>query len=142
MNGVMIALLPYSAEWTNLEFPHMTVVYAGDVGDHKITDLPKLIKDASSIAMVNRPLTLMVTGLEVFGKDDEKVDVFTLRPIPEIMAIRNFVEKWHKSEFTEYRPHVTVGPSPSMVVGRPQYITFDKVAVAWGDEKYIFKMSS
>lgn len=129
MNGVMIALLPISAPWCKVDPPHMTLVYSGDVEDHVITELPNLIRDASYLAVMARPLTIAVTGLEVFGKDSDRVDVFTLRLTPELMAMRNFVEKWHRSEWSVYRPHVTIGPSPSMIMERPGYIAFNRVMV-------------
>lgn len=140
MNGVMIALLPVFAPWVKQDLPHLTLVYSGETGDHKPMDLLEMIKDASSLAAISKPITTPVIGLEVFGKEDDRVDVFTVRLTPELMAMRNFVEKWHRSEWNEFKPHVTIGPSPSMVLERPQMIAFDKVMVAWGDRKFTFNM--
>ena len=139
MNGIMIALLPISADWSKVDIPHLTLAYYGKIEDKPITDLPKILKDAAALAFLNRTMTLRVLGLEVFG-DEEKVDVFSLRLTPELMAMRNLVERWDEGKWPVYRPHVTIGPSPSQVTERPYYIAFDRVLLAWGNEKYVFKM--
>lgn len=140
MNGIMIALLPISAPWVKIDLPHMTLVYSGEIKDHDKEDLPKLLKDASSLAAISKPITLQVLDLEVFGKDSERVDVFTLRLTPELMGMRSFVEKWHRSEYNTFRPHITIGPSPSMIVERPGYVAFNRILVGWGDQKFTFNM--
>jgi 2'-5' RNA ligase len=139
--SAMIALLPMTTDWCRIELPHLTLVYAGEIENHKPGAFNELAKDACSIAMLCRPLTLEVTGLEVFGNwtddPDDKVDVFRLRPNSELLAMRRMVEQWNQSEFP-FNPHVTIGPTGQGVPERPRLLAFDRVLVGWGDEYLTF----
>lgn len=141
-NGVMIALLPTTTDWCKQEFPHMTLVYAGKKDGLKPTTFNELAKDAASIAMLSNPITLRVTGVEVFGAgdlDNPKVDVLRLEPTQELLAMRRVVESWNASEFP-FKPHVTIGPQGAYLEYPPRVLTFDRVAVGWGDESLVFLM--
>lgn len=135
--GVMIALLPTNSEWCHIELPHMTLVYAGKKKDLGPVDFSELAKDAAMLASISSPIGLRVLQREVFGEDDEKVDVFRLQPTPELWAMRRAVEDWNKSEFP-FNPHVTIGPVGSFVEFPPRYLSFDRVAVGWGGEYLTF----
>lgn len=137
--SAMIALLPMSSEWCRITLPHLTLVYAGETKDLKPPNFNDLAKDAASIAMLAKPITLQVTGKEVFGPELERVDVYTLRASTELLAMRRMVERWNKSEFP-FNPHVTIGPpepaKPDYM--NPQNITFDRIMVGWGEETITF----
>lgn len=136
--GVMIGLLPIISDWSQLEVPHMTLVYAGEVKDLPATAFNELAKDAASLAQLSRPITLKVKGPEVFGTPpDPKVDVLLLQPSTELWAMRRTLEKWNASQHP-FVPHVTVGPQGSIIMNRPDYIAFDKVCVGWGNEYLTF----
>lgn len=140
-NSVMVALLPVGTSWSKIELPHMTLVYAGEIDDLDPSDFNKLAKDAASIASMNRPITLMVTDVEVFG-DNDKVDVLRFRSTTELDAMRHVVDSWDKSEFP-FRPHATMGPvGTRMLVQQyiPEYVTFDRVLVGWGEQTLTFLM--
>lgn len=139
-DGVMIALLPTVDDWCHIECPHLTLVYAGKKQDMSFMDYQALAKDAASIAMVAPRTSLQVTGRETFGDAQEAVDVFTLRPTPELLGMRNFVEKWNKSEYTEFKPHVTIGPVGTFVEIPPRIVSFDRVLVSWGDDQLTFNL--
>lgn len=137
--SVMIALLPITTDWCKIELAHMTLVYAGKVTDMKPASFNELSKDAASIAMLANPITLQVTGSEVFG-DVDKVDVFRLRPSSELMAMRRAVENWNASEFP-FSPHVTIGPTSPLgpYLGPiPRLLAFDRLMVAYGNENLTF----
>ncbi len=97
-DSVMIALLPATDEWCKIDLPHLTLVYAGKKDALKPTAFNELAKDAASLAMLSGPLFLKVLGKEVFGDSDDKVDVFRLKPTPELLAMRRVVERWNASE--------------------------------------------
>ncbi len=140
--SVMIALLPTNAEWCKIGLPHLTLVYAGEIKDLNITDFNELGKDASMLAMLSRPLTLRVTGIEVFGDwGDEKVNVLRLQPSPELWSMRRAVERWNKSEHP-FRPHCTIGPVGVQIQEMPRYLTFNRMLVGWGKEKLTFELNS
>lgn len=135
--SVMIALLPTSTEWCTIDLPHLTLVYAGEIGDGlTASDFNAMAKDASSLAMLAPPIALKVMGIEVFG-DEKPVDVLRLAPTPEIQAMYNMVAEWDDNEF-EFNPHVTIGPVGSRPEFPPMYLEFDRVLLAWGDEQLTF----
>lgn len=134
--SAMIALLPTSTEWSELELPHMTLVYAGETKDLKPSAFNEMAKDAASIAMLSAPIWLKVTKVDVFGEDD-KVNVLRLMPSSELWAMRRTVEDWNASEYP-FNPHVTVGPAKSFVENVPRMIGFDRIMVGWGDEQITF----
>lgn len=143
-DSVMVALLPATSSWCRIELPHLTLVYAGETKDLEAGAFNELAKDATSLAMLTRPITLAVTGVEVFGEED-KVDVLRFASTSELDAMRHAVERWNKSEFP-FRPHATIGPvGTSFVVQQqlPEYVTFDRILVGWGEERLTFwlKMS-
>jgi 2'-5' RNA ligase len=116
--SAMIALLPITTDWCQIKLPHMTLVYAGETDKLKPTDFNELAKDACSIAMLSRSITLEVIGKEVFGNwtdnPADQVDVFRLRPTSELMAMRRMVDQWNASEHP-FNPHVTIGPTGTSV---------------------------
>lgn len=140
-DSAMIALLPISSEWCKIDLPHLTLVYAGKVADLKPDSFNDMAKDAASIAMLARPLTLQVLDKEIFGNWSEdpsdRVDVLRLRATSELLAMRHAVERWNASEFKEYNPHVTIGP-PGSIVDKPLYIAFDRIAAYFGDQCLTF----
>jgi 2'-5' RNA ligase len=166
-DGVMIAYLPEEGAWCKQDLPHMTLVYAGTIDERQPTDLNDLAKDAISAARITGPFSLPVTGVEVYGEDDEAVDVLVLYPTPQLLLARNLVKHWNKSEFTEYKPHATIGPEgsasatevPYVDDGRTDYyedsrymrvkkstlpdrLYFNRIAVVWGDKKLVFNTNS
>lgn len=143
-NSAMIALLPVTTNWCRIELPHLTLVYAGEIDkDLQPSDFNDLAKDAASLAMLTRPVTLSVTGVEQFG-DQEKVDVLRFQSTSELDAMRHTVEGWNKSEFP-FRPHATMGPVGTSILVNfvPEAVTFDRIYVGWGEQSLTFwlKMS-
>lgn len=139
--SVMIALLPITSDWCKIELPHLTLVYCGEVKDLTITDFNELAKDASMLAMLGNPITLRVSGVEVFGGDgEEKVDVLRLQPSPELWSMRRAVEKWNASEYS-FKPHCTIGPQGSYIEP-PRYLAFNRVMVSWGEENITFSINT
>lgn len=145
-DGVMIALLPINSDWCKIECPHMTLVYAGKIGDQKADAFNALAKDASMLASLSRPITLRTAGAEIFGDTlakaygEDKVDVIKLQPSPELLAMRRVVESWNASEFP-FNPHVTVGPAGSLLPEMPTHIAFNKIMVGWGPEQLVFSLN-
>lgn len=135
-DSVMIALLPITNDWCQIECPHMTLVYAGETKDLQEGAFNELAKDACSLAMLSNYLYLRVMGIEVFG-DEEKVDVLRILPSPELLAMRRAVESWNASAHP-FRPHATIGPAGSFVGELPRHLVFDRIMVGWGDEQLTF----
>lgn len=139
-DSVMIALLPTNSDWSKIECPNLTLVYAGETKDLDITAFNELGKDASMLSMLSKPIILKVVGVEVFG-DVDKVDVLRFRPTPELWSMRRAVERWNASEHP-FKLHATIGPVGMSSMDYPAYITFDRIMVGWGDEKLTFSMQS
>lgn len=139
-NGVMLAFLPTYTEWCNIDLPHMTLVYAGQKDELQPGDFNTLAKDAASLAMLTRPFSLRVKGIEIFG-EGEQVKVLKLQATTELLAMRRFVEQWNKSQHP-FNPHATIGPYASVVEVVPRILAFDRLMVAWGEEQITFWLNS
>lgn len=136
-DSVMVALLPITTDWCNIDLPHLTLVYAGEIKDLKPTDFNDISKDVASLAMLSTPITTQVLGVEEFGDEDERVDVLKVRPTSELLAMRQFVEDWNASEYP-FTPHCTIGPPGSLKGMMPSYLAFNKILVQWGKESLTF----
>jgi 2'-5' RNA ligase len=140
--GVMIALLPITADWCKQDLPHLTLVYAGTVSQMKPTDFNNLAKDAASLAQLASPFFLRVVAMEKFGTPGDEVDALRLMPTTELWAMRRFVEDWNQSEHS-FNPHVTIGPAGSgaSLDVVPQAIGFNQIYVGWGDDGLAFNLT-
>jgi 2'-5' RNA ligase len=138
-DGVMIAFIPRDDEWTKIDYPHMTLVYAGSKSDLTANDFSSLAKDAATVALLMHPFSLKSLGTAVFGDPGEQVNVLRLRPTPELLAVRQIVEKWNASQHP-FNPHVTVGPATQFADAQPFAVYFDRLVLAWGDEKIVFSL--
>lgn len=138
--GAMIAFLPTTAEWCNIDLPHMTLVYAGTIDKLPPSAFNDLAKDAASLAMLTRPFALTVRDVDVFG-DEEKVNVLRFRATPELLAARKFVYRWNASEHP-FNPHATIGPADSFIEHKPGIVYFDRIMVGWGEEQIVFNLNS
>lgn len=153
----MIAYLPEYARWVKQDLPHMTLVYCGPVADLQESDFNAMGKDAIAASWTMGPFSLQVTGVEEFG-DNEKVDVVTFYPTPQLLLARKIVEKWNKSEF-DFSPHMTIGPAGSAFEMNPnndpyadtssytknsipRSVYFNRIAVCWGPKRLVFNLSS
>lgn len=148
--GVMIAFAPTSDDWCQIDPPHLTLVYAGKRSDLSATDYNNLAKDAASLAMLTRPFSLRVTGVETFGGDDDPlVRALRFRLTPELAAMRAFVDHWNKSQHRDFKPHCTIGPVGSGI-SNPEYdreiyprsVHFNRIMVGWGSDYLLFNLNS
>lgn len=156
----MIAFLPTNGSWCKQDFPHMTLVFAGEIGDRGISDFNSLGKDAISAARTIGTFSLQVTGVEQLGDEGEEVDALIFHPTPQLLLARKMVESWNQSEHTDFLPHATIGPAGSAVVTSapfntddysyrdrraqtlPSSVYFDRIAACWGDDKMIFGLGA
>lgn len=139
--SVMVALLPTETHWCKIDLPHLTLVYAGEVPDLPPGTFNAIAKDASSLAMLARPVTARCDKIEKFGPDEDPVDVIRMFPNQELFAMRNFLETWNRSEYP-FNPHVTIGPYGSFTGEVPFALTFDRIIVSWGVENLTFALRS
>jgi 2'-5' RNA ligase len=136
---VMVALFPTTGYWTELELPHMTLVYAGEISDLNFTDQTELAKLALDFSLRYPPQILTVADLEVFGEPPKEVDVFTVIPSEDVLDMRDELELWDVSEHS-FNPHVTIGPRGTFQGLRPQTLTFTSIAVCWGDNRTVYAL--
>jgi 2'-5' RNA ligase len=157
----MIAYLPTNTRWCKQELAHMTLVYAGETEGRSESDFNALAKDMVSVARVTGPFTLQVTGVEEFGEDDDAVDVLTLHPTPQLLVARKMVVGWNASQYTDYKPHATIGPAGSAAEiqyheenrysdersirdqhdhGLPLSLRFARIGTFWDDKQIFFNL--
>jgi 2'-5' RNA ligase len=140
---VMVALLPIVSDWANIDFPHLTLAYAGRVSELPASSLDGLSKAALSIALLSRPVTLRTLTTDVFGEgteDNPKVDVLRFHPNLDLLKMRAIVEDWDASKFP-FNPHLTVGPEGTWNGIAPVMVAFDKVVFVVGDKHQEFHLS-
>lgn len=137
--GVMIAFLPTTSSWCNIDLPHMTLVYAGKISDLKPGDFNSLAKDAASLSMLTNPFSAEVEKIDTFGEPHEQVHVLKFWMTPELQALRSYVERWNKSQYP-FNPHATIGPANEPLGPTPHSVFFNRIMVGWGDERMTFKL--
>jgi 2'-5' RNA ligase len=137
---VMVALRPITTDWAHVALPHLTLAYAGKKSDLAPNDFNQLAKTVSSIAADFKTVQLETKGLEVFGQEPERLDVITLHPNANLLAMQRRVSFWDKSTFP-FNPHCTIGPVGSNK-GRPLPIAlaFDRIMLSWGEEELNFNL--
>lgn len=156
----MIAFLPANGSWCKQDFPHMTLVYAGAIEGRDISEFNDMGKDAINAARVTGSFSLNSLGVEQFGNEPDVVDVITLYPSPQLLVARRMVQNWDQSEFTDFKPHVTIGPAGSAYAQQvpvnsdrydyssrqkdmlPSSIYFDRLAICWGEKRLIFDLGN
>lgn len=158
----MIAFLPTDTSWCKQDFPHMTLVFGGDAASLSDNDFNAMAKDALSAARMTGSFSLNVTGVEQLGEEPEIVDALMLYPTPQLLLARQLVEKWNKSQFTQFLPHATIGPAGSAALstdpwptnnsmsevggtrwpGLPGSLYFNRVVACRGDQRIIFSMDT
>lgn len=156
----MVAFLPANGSFVKQDFPHMTLIYNGPITDRDKSDFNAMGKDGISAARATGSFSLNVTGVETLGDAGEEVDVLTLYPTPQLLVARQLVEKWDKSGFPKFLPHVTIGPAGSAYAQimldnpdevsyssrrrdiLPSSIYFDRLAVCWGNDRLIFSLNN
>lgn len=136
--SVMVALLPTSTYWCNQDLPHVTLVYAGDVENLRETDRNEIAKTVLDISTDYQPFTVPVIGLDIFG-DDDPVEVLVLELTPELQDMRKRLVKWNASQYTDYKPHATIGPvgPKKSMTHYPESLTFDRIGFYWGINKLV-----
>lgn len=135
---VMIALLPITTDWSTLILPHLTLIYSGKIQDHNPSDFNAMAKDCYSLSMLAQPIVIDTVGIEDIGPEDDLSTVITLRPTTELIAMRNFVKQWDRSEWPSYKPHVTIGASPQPQSPFPPMLAFDRLMIGWGEERLVW----
>lgn len=157
----MIAFLPNNSLWAKQDFPHMTLVFAGEIADRPMSEFNDMGKDAISAARAIGSFSCNVTGVEQLGDSGEEVDALILYPTPQLLVARTMTEKWDQSGFPDFLPHVSIGPAGSAFAQQvtqnsmddanwrdrqrdmlPSSIFFDRLAICWGDKRLIFSLDS
>jgi len=158
----MIAFLPANGSWVKQDFPHMTLIFNGPIEGREMTEFNEMGKDAITAARTMGSFSLNTIGVEQLGDNGEEVDALILYPTPQLLVARSFVEKWNKSENSDFKPYVTIGPAGAAYVDQvpvrtnsdysykdpressqlPNNVYFDRLAICWGDKRLIFSLSS
>lgn len=117
--------------------PHTTVLYLGELDNVPTSGSAALLVNSDYL---KAPGEVRVTGLEVFGPDDDQVWVATLddsvlgplqAKIKEQSARYGIMDA---SSFPDYRPHVTLGPKSSAKPTPPKTVHLGPLEMWWGEE--------
>lgn len=140
-DDIMVALLPQTAEWSTIDLPHLTLIYAGKIDAASTTTRAQMLKAAYEISEEFGVITLETVTRETFGEEGDQVDVLTLTSPNELLQMQAKVAMFNQSKHP-FNPHVTVGPTGSLKEKNPTRITFDRVCVAWGSVMHIYKLKT
>lgn len=135
--SIMIAFLPLEASWVKQDLPHLTLVFGGEISDRTDQDFKEMMADMVIAATLMPRFSLLSLGVEQFGEGVEQVDVLRFVPTTPLLAVHRVVERWSKSQYMSYNPHVTIGPvGTANSVELPFRVHFDRILLAWGDKHY------
>lgn len=137
---VLVCLLPTGpTEYCHQDLPHLTLVYAGGVVTRTEEELRRLRDTCATLARTVQHFTAPVTGGEVLGPPDERVDVLIFEKTPELEAMRAALEWANASDYTEFKPHLTVGAEGTMTKTpgwtAPPAIDFDRICMLVGPDQ-------
>jgi len=140
-DDIMVALLPTETYWSTLEYPHLTLVYAGLVNDQPAHVHNELLKVANELAQAHPTMHLYSEGIDVLGPPDKQVDVVKIKLSTRLFMMRGRLVKYNASEYKEFKPHCTIGPVGSARNNIPEIIVFDRIVVAWGEDRMVYKLN-
>lgn len=122
---VFVAELERPDDWPGIDYPHVTLLYLGKVGDDAMPTERDAVMALHGLTL-DGPPDAAIGGFDLFGPDDDKVLVATISPTEGLAALRAQLEGLgmvNGSQFTDYRPHLTLGPAetspPEDRVGEP-----------------------
>jgi 2'-5' RNA ligase len=137
----MVALFPTETAWCHIKIPHVTIIYLEDVDSLESDVFYEISKKVSDLALVTKVFSEKVTGIEVFG-EDERVEVLRLNKGPRLLEFKNLLTIWDFGSFPDFKPHATIGPIGSSDQNPPLILTFDRIAIGWGDDYFVFRFIS
>lgn len=142
MTDGMVALLPVEASWCKIDIPHVTIIYLEDVDNLEKGAFYEISKKVSSIALATSIFSEKVIGVKIFG-EEEKVDVLELQKGRQLLEFKELLDRWDSGTFPEFRPHATIGKMGSTEpLSIPLILTFDRIAIGWGDDYFVFRFKS
>ena len=143
----MISFLPqndFEFKRLGVKFPHMTLVFAGEIDAPDAPTFKELALAGSHIAYTINTFPLYAGGLQTFGEAPDEVRVLRLHQSILLSGIRRSVEHFNRSEYKTYQPHITLENSPGE--GDPaeiaefanrvsrDYILFTRLVVSHGED--------
>jgi len=143
--GVMVCLYPKvgSCLWASSP-PHLTLAFCGLVGETDVEEWS--LTQAARQANLYGPVSTLTRGVESFGPSERPTQVVTLEVTERLQAMRDIVVPFHRSQFMEFRPHITVNTNIDLAqttFGEDRYdheVTFDRVAVHYGDRRAVWQL--
>jgi 2'-5' RNA ligase len=164
--GVMVALYPDAAAAKQIAAQngvtepidqlHLTLAFLGDSSETALaTNKPKVIAAVKQwAAEKGQPLKGTINGLGRFfhSENDDTNAVFVSPDVPGLPELRQSLVDWIERSGFDYAqnhgftPHITVAyvpldaPTPAIRVETP--VMFDRVTLAWGDERHDFSLGS
>lgn len=149
-NGVCIVLLPEGSssihDASSEDAAHLTTVWLGTTDDVTDKEFEDIVEQIRSYAVNVSPITIPVKESGTLG--DEGAEVVFLEPTDSAVALRDgLLEEgspiWAQfssvEQFPTWIPHVTTGypESPTRADFLDDSITFDRIALWYGDERVI-----
>lgn len=137
-NSGMIALLPSASSWFQVKLPHLTLAYLGEIDRLSPSVRNEATKAILTIGHSFPPVTVPLVARELLGPE-APVDALVFQPNDALLEIRKRVEEWNVSDYV-FKPHVTIGDQGVSIVDAPEFLTFNRILLSWGDDNVSFKL--
>lgn len=138
-SGTMVALVPSDGSWCHQDDPHVTLVYAGELAPDDPT-IERLLGICRELASQTHVMAVPVTGTAVFGEGEDQVDVLTLEKTPELAQLRAVLEWANGSQYTDYKPHATIGPVGSANDDLPDQLVLTSLWMVTGNDEWTWPL--
>lgn len=116
---------------------HVTLHYLGKAAESPVAK-SEVVSALQALAPQLRPATALVTAVGALGNDEPKASVLFLQeqPLAPIHgAVKAQIPNIPESQYTKYRPHITMGYGTPLEPRRlGQKITIDRISLWWADE--------
>lgn len=130
--SILVAVLPSpGVDILGAEEPHASIVWAGPLNEADPGVVSELRTTVPFAGHFHQPFEAMVVGTDMFGQGDEQTYVLRLEA-PQLYFLRNVFGALSKSEYPEFKPHLSVPKAP---VSWPNKIEFTRIALWLGDAR-------
>ena len=114
---------------------HCTIVYAGEDDEHDYATYTDIEHRCKTVAHIEPPFVAEVKGKMIMGDQTPAL----LIESPSLYRIRMAFQRFNRSEYTVYRPHLSV---PYLDTTYPKYFIFDRIAFWFGDDRREWSLCS
>lgn len=141
-NSIMVALVPDDASYSELDDPHLTLVYGGDATDEGAPDIEEIHATVAVLAAENEVVVARRSGAGELG--EEGAHIMLLEHFA-LDSMRLELARYNRSDHPGFIAHSTIryadadDPLPR-ARDLPEEVTFSNMLVAVGDDHTLYPL--